>query len=190
MPLPTRACPPPTTAGWSCQESCRGCLPPCRRQPGTGTGMEAQVSFIARSSRWAVTCSLTCCCRAPSTPSWTLASPGAWLQHMAGTQCPWPLSPGSGSVGTIIPIIEGAPSGGKPDPALHPQFHPSTSQWELPVPIYVTRGETQRLDNARTLHGELGAVAGKGGALAYRGGTSVYRLTPPSDPVRLRCGPP
>ncbi|XP_063102645.1 plexin-B3 isoform X2 [Cavia porcellus] len=32
------------------------------------------------------------------------------------------------------------------------QFHPSTSQWELPVPIYVTRGETQRLDNARTLH--------------------------------------
>ncbi|XP_021107974.1 plexin-B3 isoform X2 [Heterocephalus glaber] len=32
------------------------------------------------------------------------------------------------------------------------QFHPSTSQWELPVPIYVTRGETQRLDNALTLH--------------------------------------
>ncbi|XP_023561152.1 plexin-B3 isoform X1 [Octodon degus] len=32
------------------------------------------------------------------------------------------------------------------------KFHPSTSQWELPVPIYVTRGETQRLDNARTLH--------------------------------------
>ncbi|XP_021107976.1 plexin-B3 isoform X4 [Heterocephalus glaber] len=35
------------------------------------------------------------------------------------------------------------------------QFHPSTSQWELPVPIYVTRGETQRLDNALTLHGAV-----------------------------------
>ncbi|XP_049727979.1 plexin-B3 isoform X3 [Elephas maximus indicus] len=32
------------------------------------------------------------------------------------------------------------------------QFHPSTSQRELRVPIYVTRGETQRLDNADLLH--------------------------------------
>ncbi|KAM5289927.1 plexin-B3 isoform 3-T3 [Glossophaga mutica] len=34
----------------------------------------------------------------------------------------------------------------------HFQFHPSMAQRELPVPIYVTRGEGQRLDNARTLH--------------------------------------
>ncbi|XP_006877284.1 PREDICTED: plexin-B3 [Chrysochloris asiatica] len=32
------------------------------------------------------------------------------------------------------------------------QFHPATSQRELRVPIYVTRGETQRLDNAGPLH--------------------------------------
>ncbi|XP_026953774.1 plexin-B3 isoform X6 [Sagmatias obliquidens] len=32
------------------------------------------------------------------------------------------------------------------------QFQPSMAQRELPVPIYVTRGEGQRLDNARTLH--------------------------------------
>ncbi|KAM6151636.1 plexin-B3 [Rhynchocyon petersi] len=32
------------------------------------------------------------------------------------------------------------------------QFHPSTSQRELRVPIYVTRGEAQRLDNADPLH--------------------------------------
>eukprot|EP00069_Balaena_mysticetus_P006685 bmy_18759T0 len=32
------------------------------------------------------------------------------------------------------------------------QFQPSMAQPELPVPIYVTRGEGQRLDNARTLH--------------------------------------
>ncbi|XP_008771854.1 plexin-B3 isoform X3 [Rattus norvegicus] len=32
------------------------------------------------------------------------------------------------------------------------QFHPSMSQWELPVPIYVTRGEIQRLDNTGDLH--------------------------------------
>nr|XP_036846913.1 plexin-B3 isoform X1 [Manis javanica] len=32
------------------------------------------------------------------------------------------------------------------------QFHPSMAQQELPVPIYVTRGEGQRLDNAQTLH--------------------------------------
>ncbi|XP_036082883.1 plexin-B3 isoform X2 [Rousettus aegyptiacus] len=32
------------------------------------------------------------------------------------------------------------------------QFHPSMAQLELPVPIYVTRGKEQRLDNARTLH--------------------------------------
>ncbi|XP_015841560.1 plexin-B3 isoform X3 [Peromyscus maniculatus bairdii] len=32
------------------------------------------------------------------------------------------------------------------------QFHPSMSQRELPVPIYVTRGEIQRLDNAHDLH--------------------------------------
>ncbi|KAI6050509.1 PLXNB3 [Marmota monax] len=32
------------------------------------------------------------------------------------------------------------------------QFHPSMSQRELPVPIYVTRGEVQRLDNAHALH--------------------------------------
>ncbi|XP_023581194.1 plexin-B3 [Trichechus manatus latirostris] len=32
------------------------------------------------------------------------------------------------------------------------QFHPSTSQRELRVPIYVTRGEAQRLDNADGLH--------------------------------------
>uniref|UniRef100_A0A8C0WEU9 Plexin-B3 n=5 Tax=Castor canadensis TaxID=51338 RepID=A0A8C0WEU9_CASCN len=32
------------------------------------------------------------------------------------------------------------------------QFHASMSQRELLVPIYVTRGEVQRLDNARTLH--------------------------------------
>ncbi|XP_058147735.1 plexin-B3 isoform X3 [Dasypus novemcinctus] len=31
------------------------------------------------------------------------------------------------------------------------QFRPSTSQRELPVPIYVTRGEVQRLDNAAPL---------------------------------------
>lgn len=42
----------------------------------------------------------------------------------------------------------------KPDPTLCPQFHPSMSQRELPVPIYVTRGEIQRLDNAHDLHGE------------------------------------
>lgn len=35
------------------------------------------------------------------------------------------------------------------------------AQRELPVPIYVTRGEGQRLDNAHTLHGELGG--GRGG---------------------------
>lgn len=46
--------------------------------------------------------------------------------------------------------------GVKSDSALHPQFHPSMSQRELPVPIYVTRGEVQRLDNAHALHGELG----------------------------------
>uniref|UniRef100_A0A8C9P095 Plexin-B3 n=1 Tax=Spermophilus dauricus TaxID=99837 RepID=A0A8C9P095_SPEDA len=43
------------------------------------------------------------------------------------------------------------------------QFHPSMSQRELPVPIYVTRGEVQRLDNAHALHGELG-VPGQEGA--------------------------
>ncbi|KAB1252538.1 Plexin-B3 [Camelus dromedarius] len=32
------------------------------------------------------------------------------------------------------------------------QFRPTMAQRELPVPIYVTRGEGQRLDNARTLH--------------------------------------
>ncbi|XP_012668644.1 plexin-B3 [Otolemur garnettii] len=32
------------------------------------------------------------------------------------------------------------------------QFHPPMSQRELPVPIYVTRGEAQRLDNAHALH--------------------------------------
>ncbi|XP_065771244.1 plexin-B3 isoform X1 [Muntiacus reevesi] len=32
------------------------------------------------------------------------------------------------------------------------QFQPSMVQRELPVPIYVTRGEGQRLDNAHTLH--------------------------------------
>lgn len=32
------------------------------------------------------------------------------------------------------------------------QFHPPMAQRELPVPIYVTRGEGQRLDNARPLH--------------------------------------
>ncbi|XP_036695428.1 plexin-B3 isoform X2 [Balaenoptera musculus] len=32
------------------------------------------------------------------------------------------------------------------------QFQPSMAQRELPVPIYVTRGEGQRLDNAHTLH--------------------------------------
>uniref|UniRef100_A0A8D1N0M1 Plexin-B3 n=3 Tax=Sus scrofa TaxID=9823 RepID=A0A8D1N0M1_PIG len=32
------------------------------------------------------------------------------------------------------------------------QFYPSVAQRELPVPIYVTRGEGQRLDNAHTLH--------------------------------------
>ncbi|XP_023376420.1 plexin-B3 [Pteropus vampyrus] len=32
------------------------------------------------------------------------------------------------------------------------QFHSSMAQRELPVPIYVTRGKDQRLDNARTLH--------------------------------------
>ncbi|MBZ3872985.1 Plexin-B3 [Sciurus carolinensis] len=32
------------------------------------------------------------------------------------------------------------------------QFHPSMSQRELPVPIYVTRGEVQRLDNAHAFH--------------------------------------
>jgi hypothetical protein len=53
--------------------------------------------------------------------------------------------------------------GVKPDPALCPQFHASMSQRELLVPIYVTRGEVQRLDNARTLHGEpRGSKAGRG----------------------------
>lgn len=38
------------------------------------------------------------------------------------------------------------------------------SQWELPVPIYVTRGEIQRLDNTGDLHGEpRGDKAGDGG---------------------------
>ncbi|XP_032121121.1 plexin-B3 isoform X1 [Sapajus apella] len=32
------------------------------------------------------------------------------------------------------------------------QFHPSMSQRELPVPIYVTQGKAQRLDNARALY--------------------------------------
>ncbi|XP_023608751.1 LOW QUALITY PROTEIN: plexin-B3 [Myotis lucifugus] len=32
------------------------------------------------------------------------------------------------------------------------QFHPPMAQRELPVPIYVTRGEGQRLDNAQPLH--------------------------------------
>lgn len=50
------------------------------------------------------------------------------------------------------------------DPTFHPQFHPSMAQQELPVPIYVTRGEGQRLDNAQTLHGELGGgPGGRGG---------------------------
>lgn len=44
----------------------------------------------------------------------------------------------------------------QPDPTLHPQFYPSMAQQELPVPIYITRGKGQRLDNAHALHGELG----------------------------------
>lgn len=69
--------------------------------------------------------------------------------------------------GTMAPILGGAswrrqgsrgvPSCLGPDPALRPQFYPSVAQRELPVPIYVTRGEGQRLDNAHTLHGERGA---------------------------------
>lgn len=64
------------------------------------------------------------------------------------------------------------------------------AQRELPVPIYVTRGEGQRLDNARTLHGEPGGgTAGRAGCAAG-GGASAHRLAFPSDPVRLRGGPP
>lgn len=58
------------------------------------------------------------------------------------------------------------------------------------MPIYVTRGEGQRLDNARPLHGEFGGGrAGRAGCGAKRGGASVCCLTFPSDPVRLCRGP-
>lgn len=70
----------------------------------------------------------------------------------------WALNNGTHSGRSVLEEAEvrGAPSWARPDPTLHPQFHSSTAQRELPVPIYVTRGKGQRLDNARTLHGELG----------------------------------
>lgn len=40
---------------------------------------------------------------------------------------------------------------------------------ELPVPIYVTRGEGQRLDNTHTLHGELGGGKAGGTRQAAQG---------------------
>lgn len=80
--------------------------------------------------------------------------------------------------------------GTQPDPTFCPQFYPSMSQRELPVPIYVTQGEAQRLDNAHALYGEPeGSQAGGAVWVADRR-HSAHCLTFPSDPVRLCHGPP
>lgn len=77
-------------------------------------------------------------------------------------------------------ISEDTAGGATLDPALHPQFHPSLSQRELPVPIYVTRGEAQRLDNAAALLGEPREAGPT--RVSYAGGRGQClsaRLTPP-----------
>ncbi|KAJ1057904.1 hypothetical protein K5549_013686 [Capra hircus] len=63
------------------------------------------------------------------------------------------------------------------------QFQPSMVQQELPVPIYVTRGEGQRLDNAHSLHGQLGGGGVGRAGHAASGGALPCLLTPP--PVTL-----
>ena len=52
-------------------------------------------------------------------------------------------------------------------------------QRELPVPIYVTRGEGQRLDNAHSLHGQLGGGGVGRAGHAAGGGASPCLLNPP-----------
>lgn len=66
-----------------------------------------------------------------------------------------------------------------PDPPFHSQFQPSMVQRELPVPIYVTRGEGQRLDNAHSLHGQLGGGGVGRAGHAAGGGASPCLLNPP-----------
>ncbi|XP_008585077.1 PREDICTED: LOW QUALITY PROTEIN: plexin-B3 [Galeopterus variegatus] len=85
------------------------------------------------------------------------------------------------------------------------QFHPSMSQRELPVPIYVTRGETQRLDNTQTLHvilydcavghpdcSHCQAANGSLGCLWCRDGQPACRYGPlcPPEAVELLCPMP
>ncbi|XP_070460649.1 plexin-B3 isoform X6 [Equus przewalskii] len=85
------------------------------------------------------------------------------------------------------------------------QFHPSMAQRELPVPIYVTRGEGQRLDNARTLHVTLydcavghpdcshcQAANGSLGCLWCSHGQPTCRYGPlcPPEAVELLCPTP
>ncbi|XP_017194059.2 plexin-B3 isoform X1 [Oryctolagus cuniculus] len=97
------------------------------------------------------------------------------------------------------------------------QFHPSLSQRELPVPIYVTRGEAQRLDNAGAVHvtlydcavghpdcshcqaanGSLGCVwCGAGqpacryGPLCPPGAVQGLCPTPSIDAIQPLTGPP
>ncbi|XP_045851917.1 plexin-B3 isoform X3 [Meles meles] len=97
------------------------------------------------------------------------------------------------------------------------QFRPSMAQPELPVPIYVTRGKGQRLDNAHTLHvtlydcavdhpdcsrcqaanGSLGCVwcshgqpACRYGPLCPPGAVELLCPTPSIDTVEPLTGPP
>ncbi|XP_059013667.1 plexin-B3 isoform X1 [Mustela lutreola] len=97
------------------------------------------------------------------------------------------------------------------------QFRPSMAQRELPVPIYVTRGEGQRLDNAHTLHvtlydcamdhpdcsrcqaasGSLGCVwcshgqpSCRYGPLCPPGAVELLCPTPSIDTVEPLTGPP
>lgn len=97
--------------------------------------------------------------------------------HNAHRLCPvpaiwwemWALNNGIHSERSILEEagVRGVSSWARPNPASIHSSAPSMAQRELPVPIYVTRGEGQRLDNARTLHGELGGSrAGKSGCEA------------------------
>ncbi|XP_012589946.1 PREDICTED: plexin-B3 isoform X2 [Condylura cristata] len=75
------------------------------------------------------------------------------LQHFRGPPAPyhcWLELPGE--VRRLPASLEEAAGDGGLIACQAQQFHPFMAQRELPVPIYVTRGEGQRLDNARSLH--------------------------------------
>lgn len=174
-----RACLPPTTAGWNYQENCRGCQPPWKRC------LEMRASSTARPSRWATAprphlpldafCSPQMPPTCPLPPSLSQAlrgSPSSSCCHPRGL-CAGPELAVWWEMWATNKDAHSGRSGLTPRPP-HPQFHPSMAQRELPVPIYVTRGEGQRLDNARTLHGEAGGRrAGGAGCTAEGRGLSV-----------------